>query len=144
MRSTGNQENPLTESDESYIALLSTLPPSTLSITKKLLGFLIFLNKRNVKISVCNFRLMCKIFDIPEDIAVGALRPLDSALYFPKTRDIGQTRPRFYHASFRDFLQDESRSHEYFIDTELTVVESIQSIARLAQAQFSSGMLRSV
>ena len=32
------------ESDESYTAVLSKLPPSTLSITKQLLGFLIFLS----------------------------------------------------------------------------------------------------
>jgi hypothetical protein len=57
---------------------------------------------------------ICNILNVRRDVAITALRPLHSVLRFPKA--IVSERPRFYHASFRDFLEDESRSQEYSIE----------------------------
>lgn len=139
----GDRENPLANLDAIYTAILSKISSNTLQLTKYLLALLIIFNA-NRTASYCNFRFMCKILDVSEDIAVSALRHLHSVLYFPEVKDLGKTRPRFYHASFRDFLQDNSRSNEYFIDKQAVMAELMQDIAGIAQAQFSSGKPHSI
>ncbi len=142
IRSKNTRENPFANLDAMYIAILSKIPSDTLQITKRLLGFLIFLNSKDIRVSDCNLRLIRNILDISGDATVTALRHLHSLLYIPKVKDISQTRPRFYHASFRDFLRDGLRSHEYFADTPAIVDEIFQGTARVAQAQFSSSRSR--
>ncbi len=144
MQSNKDKKNPLANLDIIYIAILSKIIPEDLHITKRLLQFLIYLHANNVAIEGCNFRLVCRMVGISIDVAVTALRHLHSVLYFPRSiKDVGQTRPRFYHASFRDFLHDEYRSREHFV-AKLDSLEFSKTVVYLAQTQFSSGRSLSI
>ncbi|KAF9442215.1 hypothetical protein P691DRAFT_779510 [Macrolepiota fuliginosa MF-IS2] len=68
------------------------------------------------KIKDFDLHCICNSLNIARDDAVTALRHLHSVLFFKKVRDIGKTCPHFYHTSFRDFVEDPSRSNEYSID----------------------------
>lgn len=136
-----SQENPLATLDALYLGILHRVPQEVLHVTKQLLGGLIFLETCRIKISDCDLRQMCNHLNITRDVAITALRNLHSVVYFPKVKDIAQTRPRFYHASFRDFLEDPSRSHEYFIDKQLVGDTIFQDVIRLAETRFSTRTL---
>ncbi|KAF9440391.1 hypothetical protein P691DRAFT_782487, partial [Macrolepiota fuliginosa MF-IS2] len=110
------QRNPLAALDALYEAILSQVPCELLKVAKDLIGTLLFLDHKSAKIKDFDLCRICNSLDIARDDAVTALHRLHSILFFPKTKDIGKTRPRFYHTSFRDFLEDPSRSNGYLID----------------------------
>ncbi|KAF9442210.1 hypothetical protein P691DRAFT_765453, partial [Macrolepiota fuliginosa MF-IS2] len=110
------RRNPLAALDVLYEEILSRIPHDLLKVAKGLIGTLLFLDRKSVKIRDLDFSRICNFLNIARDDAVTALRRLHSVLFFPRVKDIGKTRPRFYHTSFRDFLEDPSRSNEYLID----------------------------
>ncbi|KAF9440832.1 hypothetical protein P691DRAFT_817229 [Macrolepiota fuliginosa MF-IS2] len=87
-----------------------------MKVAKDLIGSLIFLDRKSANIRDFDLSRICNSLNIARDNAVTALRRLHSVLFFPRVKDIGETRPRFYHTSFRDFLEDPSRSNEYLIN----------------------------
>lgn len=132
-----NQENPLAFLDAIYIEILSRIPPGVLQVTKRLVGSCIFLDAAFVKVTDWDLRLTCNLLQITRHTAITSLRYLHSVMNFPKVEDVGRTRPHFYHASFRDFLEDASRSHTYHIDKNPIITELFQGIIRVARFQFS-------
>ncbi len=133
-----NRENPLAFLDAIYIEILSRIPSGVLQVTKKLVGSCIFLDAAPVKVSDWDLRLTCNLLQITRDEAITGLRYLHSVMEFPEIKDIGRTRPHFYHASFRDFLEDASRSHTYHVDKNPIAIELFQGTIRVARFQFSS------
>ncbi|KAF9441132.1 hypothetical protein P691DRAFT_715326 [Macrolepiota fuliginosa MF-IS2] len=112
------RRNPLAVLDALYGEILSRIPRELLKVAKDLIGTLLFLDHKSANIEDFDLCRICNSLDIARDDAVTALHRLHSILFFPKTKDIGKTRPHFYHTSFRDFLEDPSRSNEYLIDVE--------------------------
>ncbi|KXN92362.1 hypothetical protein AN958_08378 [Leucoagaricus sp. SymC.cos] len=115
LRHNAQRKNPLAVLDAIYAAIMSRLPPDCLDNAKKLLPPLIHLHRRSVKISDINFKNVYQSLKIARADAVAALRHLHSVIYFPRAKDFDETRPRVYHASFHDFLEDPSRSNEYTV-----------------------------
>ncbi len=111
-----DQENPLAPLDALYTEILSRISPGLLETTKRLLGAFIFLERSYVNSSDCGLRCICNLLDFKRDAAISALRSLHSVLRIPDAQDIANGRPRFYHASFQDYLEDSSRSKEYWVD----------------------------
>jgi hypothetical protein len=100
-----------------YTEIVSKVPPKLWEPAKKIISTIALFDHRRVARANTSLPLICNILNIPRDVALTALRHLHSVLSFPKV--IVSNRPRFYHASFPDFLEDEPRSHEYsFKETE--------------------------
>ncbi|KXN91464.1 hypothetical protein AN958_00726 [Leucoagaricus sp. SymC.cos] len=112
-KSNVSSDNPLVALDLIYIEILSKLSPDVFQVAKRLIASFIFLDRNNYRGDLRTLRDICNFLNIPKDIALTSLNYLHSVLHFPK--DIGSTRPQFYHASFRDFLEDPTRSGEYAI-----------------------------
>ncbi|KAF9450249.1 hypothetical protein P691DRAFT_726359 [Macrolepiota fuliginosa MF-IS2] len=110
------QRHPLAVLDAIYGEILSRIPRDLLKVAKDLITSLILFDRKSAKTSDINLSCICNFLIIERDDAITSLRHLHSVLSFPKTKDIGRARPRFYHKSFRDFLEDPSRSNEYSID----------------------------
>ncbi|KAJ3568127.1 hypothetical protein NP233_g5913 [Leucocoprinus birnbaumii] len=112
-RTTATLDNPLAALDLIYTEILSRVPRDMLHVAKSLIGSLIFLERDNRKGDRRTFRDICNFLGVSKDRALTSLSHLHSVLHFSK--DIGTAPPRFYHASFRDYLQDPTRSQEYAI-----------------------------
>ncbi|KAJ3561500.1 hypothetical protein NP233_g10156 [Leucocoprinus birnbaumii] len=110
LRVPAGQANPLASLDGIYTAILERVPSQVLSITTVLLSIIIVTHHRDVH----DFRKIREPLNISRENAITALRQLHSVLYFPPVTDVDKSRPRFYHASFQDFLEDASRSGIYF------------------------------
>lgn len=110
--------NPLAPLDSLYTEILSRISRNLLRTTKRLLGAFIFLGRSYVGPTEYSFRCICNLLDIRRDAAISALRSLHSVLRIPDPRNIASGRPQFYHASFQDYLEDRSRSGEYWADQE--------------------------
>lgn len=124
-----SKDNPLAVLDAVYTEILSRIPLDMLQITKRLIGSFIFLDRDNIRGERRSFRDICNFLDISKDTALTALGHLHSVLHFP--REIGSSRPRFYHASFRDYLEDPSRSHEYAIESQNAGIDFFSGSLRL-------------
>ncbi|XP_006458722.1 hypothetical protein AGABI2DRAFT_200559, partial [Agaricus bisporus var. bisporus H97] len=103
------KENPLAVLDSMYTEIVSRVPPDLMESVKKIIGSIVLLDREKVFKTSGTLPLICNILGISQDVALTALRHLHSVLLFPISKRIESTRPRFYHASFRDFLEDESR-----------------------------------
>lgn len=108
--------NPLAILDAIYTEILKRVPSNVIGPAKEIFAYMIHLDRRKAAKSKFNLALICNALFIPKDVAVTALHHLHSVLNFSGITDIGLTRPRFYHASFRDFLQDPSRSYEFSVE----------------------------
>ncbi|KAF7778407.1 hypothetical protein Agabi119p4_2752 [Agaricus bisporus var. burnettii] len=107
--------NPLAVLDAIYIEILKRVPSKVIGPAREIIAYMIDLDRRKVAKSKFNVALICNALIISKDVAVTALHHLHSVLNFSGIKDIGMTRPRFYHASFCDFLLDPSRSHEFSV-----------------------------
>lgn len=58
----------------------------------------------------------------------------------PRVKNIATSRPRFYHASFRDYLEDPSRSREYQIVKGTTAIDFFWGVFRFSQAMVSRAL----
>ncbi|KXN92888.1 hypothetical protein AN958_07308 [Leucoagaricus sp. SymC.cos] len=115
LRYNAQRKNPLAVLDAIYAAIMSRLPPDCLDNAKKLLPVLIHLQRHSVNISTIDFKGVYQSLEIVREDAFAALRHLHSVIYFSRVKDLDRTRPRVYHASFHDFLEDPSRSNQYAI-----------------------------
>jgi hypothetical protein len=107
--------HPLSALDAIYTAILDKVPHDVFHNTKCLLQIVLHCHRRTIKVSDFTFHNMCNYAQISIPAAVTALRHLHSVVHFPQVKDIGASRPRLYHASFGDYLEDSSRSHTYAI-----------------------------
>ncbi|KAJ3570831.1 hypothetical protein NP233_g4147 [Leucocoprinus birnbaumii] len=116
LRRSKEPKNPLSTLDVIYTAILARIPPARIKDLEKILPLLVYIHGRNIKVGDYKFRNMYEHFDISREDAITSVNYLHSVIYFPRVKDIGETQPRFYHASFRDYLEDPSRSGEYTIE----------------------------
>ncbi|KAJ3570829.1 hypothetical protein NP233_g4141 [Leucocoprinus birnbaumii] len=112
LRQSG-KNNPLSALDVIYTAILSRIPPTRMENLKKMLPLMIYVHRKSISVGHYKFRNMYEHFDISREDAITSFNYLHSVIYFPRVKDIGKTQPQFYHASFRDYLEDPSRSGEY-------------------------------
>ncbi|KXN92364.1 hypothetical protein AN958_08380 [Leucoagaricus sp. SymC.cos] len=115
LRHNTQRKNPLASLDAIYAAIMSRIPSDYLDNAKKLLPVLIHLQRHSVSIYTINFQGVYQLLKIAREDAFAALGHLHSVISFPHVRDLDETRPQVYHASFHDFLEDPSRSNEYAI-----------------------------
>ncbi|KAJ3576614.1 hypothetical protein NP233_g317 [Leucocoprinus birnbaumii] len=117
LRQSRKNKNPLSALDIIYTAILSRIPPTRMENLKKLLPLVIYVHRSSITVRDYKFRNMYEHFDISREDAITSFNYLHSVIYFPRVKDIGGTHPRFYHASFRDYLEDSSRSGDYTVET---------------------------
>ncbi|KAJ3570832.1 hypothetical protein NP233_g4146 [Leucocoprinus birnbaumii] len=113
LRRSKDPKNPLSALDVIYTAILARIPPVRMEDLKKLLSLAFYVNRKSIKVAKYKFRNMYEHFEITREDAITAFNYLHSVMYFPRVKDISETQPKFYHASFRDYLEDPFRSGEY-------------------------------
>jgi hypothetical protein len=121
-------QNPLSNLDAMYIQILRRISVEALPTTKRILGACIVMGKLQIISSQIDLCLVCNVLGISHDAAMTALRQLQSVLQIDGAQPQQPTptmprRPLFYHASFQDFLVDQPRSREYWIDRHAIGVE---------------------
>ncbi len=93
---------------------MSDVPRRLLPAAKTLIAFYLLADKvvywKSELVEVCN------ILGLQQNEAYAALRKLQSVLMCPSPKAAQSTGIKFFHASFPDFLLDQSRSNEYRID----------------------------
>ncbi|KAJ3568299.1 hypothetical protein NP233_g5801 [Leucocoprinus birnbaumii] len=102
---------PLSVLDAIYTAILSRVPSDVLNDTKQVLSILLRAH-RNTSVT---FREIYEHLEITQEDAIMALDHLHSVIFFSGANVIETSRPLFYHASFRDFLKDPTRSGDYAV-----------------------------
>ncbi|KAJ3576615.1 hypothetical protein NP233_g316 [Leucocoprinus birnbaumii] len=117
LRRSREPKNPLSALDVIYTAILDRIPPARMEDLNKLLPLVFHVSRKSIKVTDYKFRNMYEHFDISREDAITSFNYLHSVIYFPRVKDIGETQPRFYHASFRDYLEDPSRSGEHTVAT---------------------------
>ncbi|KXN81275.1 hypothetical protein AN958_05362 [Leucoagaricus sp. SymC.cos] len=115
--------NPLAVLDELYTEILEGIKPEIFQVTRQILCASMFLDRKGLHRGYWCLALICNSLSITRDAALTSLRPLYSVVKLAK---VGSTRPRFYHTSFRDFLQDPLRSRAYSIDPGLVGGDIVQ------------------
>ncbi|KXN91226.1 hypothetical protein AN958_01910 [Leucoagaricus sp. SymC.cos] len=110
-----HRENPFAVLDAIYTAILFNVPLQVLDNTKQILQIAFYHTRRGVSSEEVNFKGIYTYLGLSREDAIAALRPLHSVICFRKDRPIDRSRPYFYHASFRDYLEDPSRSGAYSI-----------------------------
>ncbi|KAJ3570836.1 hypothetical protein NP233_g4139 [Leucocoprinus birnbaumii] len=110
------KNNPLSALDVIYTAILSRIPPTRMENLKKMLPLMIYVHRRSINVRDYNCQNMYEHFDISREDAITSFNYLHSVIYFPHVKHIDKTQPQFYHASFRDYLEDPSRSCEYTVE----------------------------
>ncbi|KAJ3576612.1 hypothetical protein NP233_g315 [Leucocoprinus birnbaumii] len=116
LRQSRKNKNPLGALDVIYTAILFRIPSTRMENLKKILPLMIYVHRKSIQVGKYNFQNMYQHFDISREDAVTSFNYLHSVIYFPRVKNIGETQPRFYHASFRDYLEDPSRSCEYTVE----------------------------
>ncbi|KAJ3570239.1 hypothetical protein NP233_g4539 [Leucocoprinus birnbaumii] len=107
--------NPLEVLDAIYTTIMERVPNDMITNTKRLLEILIFFQRQKKNISDFTFRDMCEYLMIPHEDAVSALRHLHSVVFFGRGK-VENGRPRFFHASFPDFLENPARSNGFYVN----------------------------
>ncbi|KAF5347264.1 hypothetical protein D9756_009989 [Leucocoprinus leucothites] len=108
-----SRQNPLAALDAIYTAILARVPAEVVETTKQLLTTIVFHQRLNISPSPLNE--IRRILNLSLNDAIVALDKLPSVIYFSPSRYLDNACPRFYHASFPDFLRDRSRSHGYAV-----------------------------
>ncbi|KXN81498.1 hypothetical protein AN958_04522 [Leucoagaricus sp. SymC.cos] len=119
--------NPLVVLDELYTEILEGIKPGIFQVTRQILGASMFLDQKNLHRNNWCLSLICNSLGITRDAALASLRPLYSVIKLA-LKHSGDTRPDFYHTSFRDFLQDPLRSRAYSIDPGLVGGDIVQQV----------------
>jgi len=102
---------PFAELDKLYLQILSSCPTSNLPILKHILGFVV--NHWGVDMFVIEALLR-----LPPGKVKLMLRGLRSLVSFENGKFPGDVWIRLNHASFGDFLHDQERSKDYYVDPE--------------------------
>ncbi|KAJ3560378.1 hypothetical protein NP233_g10877 [Leucocoprinus birnbaumii] len=127
--------NPLESLDNIYQQILSSVPPSHLPHTMRILGFSILYSGH--KLSVRN---QATFLGIPQDFFYQYLQRLHSVINIPKPVQAVEASIRLYHASFSDFLRDPARSHDFCLDeTAIHYDVAVQSLLWLGTVELQSG-----
>jgi hypothetical protein len=120
-----NNSNPLAVLDAIYATILAKIPSDTLDNTKKLLQLLIFANHAYSRVDEFHFKYMYEYLGMNREDAISAFRHLHSVISFSQVTRKDENRPRFYHASFQDYLMNPSRSFQYSISTGSSFVSDL-------------------
>jgi hypothetical protein len=127
--------NSLAILDAIYTETISGVPNYAIQSAKNIIAWLAFFDNRNTNEETPDLALICILLGITKDVAITALHHLYSVLRLPRVGDIDSSRPRFYHASFRDYLEEPSRSHQFSIERHESAEKLHKSLFRFAQAK---------
>ncbi|KXN86947.1 hypothetical protein AN958_09444 [Leucoagaricus sp. SymC.cos] len=113
--------NPLEALDNLYLEILSTVPPSVLPMTMRILGLFIMypcISNRYTRASPEDLSVedQAAFLAIDKSAYKTALRRLYSVLYFHTASEGQPEILRLYHTSFADFLRDSLRSRQFCLD----------------------------
>jgi hypothetical protein len=133
-------ENPLIFLDAMYMEIVSKVPLKLLDPATRIIGTIVLCDQKGIRKPDATLPTICNILNIPKDVALTALRHLHSVLFFPKV--IVTTRPSFYHASFHDFLKDESRSHKYSINEAKIGDDLVEGLMKFYESESCDGKYR--
>jgi hypothetical protein len=104
--------NPFDLLDILYRTVMDSIPADSLPTTRSILGFYLLDEEMTGNPPLI---IACKVLGYDQSEAHAALRGLHSVLRFPPQGD-PKIHVSFLHASFSDFLRDESRSGKHWID----------------------------
>ncbi|KAK7028058.1 hypothetical protein VNI00_015009 [Paramarasmius palmivorus] len=109
-------DSPFTPLDALYHQILSSYPQAKRKQLRDALGFLMYFkdNPNETPHAERNVITMEILYGLPAGGAALLLRRSRSLI-----EGVEDGAPRIIHKSFRDYLEDESRSHEFFIDKEI-------------------------
>lgn len=127
--------NPLAILDTTYNEAVSGVPRNVIEPARDILAWLAFFDHRDPNEETPDLALICNLLDITKDVAITVLRHLYSVIRLPRVGDIDSSRPTFYHASFRDHLEDPSRSRHFSIEKHESAEKLHQSLFRFAQGK---------
>lgn len=105
--------NPLHSLDLLYRRILADVPRDALHITMRILAFYVFFPDAA---GLGSIQRLANFLSITQDRFYGAMRKLHSVLDIPQPNTAYYRTIEFYHASFRDFLEDEYRSGPFFLN----------------------------
>lgn len=109
-----DQDHPLIVLDTIYTRILNKINPNILEATKQLIAAAFFYNDEDIP--HCDLITVCNLLGITRVSAVAALRHLPSVIQIPRNaRDFPKTHLHCHHISFRNFLENSSRSGKYCI-----------------------------
>ncbi|KAK7028050.1 hypothetical protein VNI00_015001 [Paramarasmius palmivorus] len=106
--------SPFTPLDALYHQILSSYPKAKQKQLRDALGFLMYFQYPEESKMVPDLITMEILYDLPAGGAELLLRRARSLI-----KGVEDGEPEIIHKSFRDYLEDESRSHEFFIDKEV-------------------------
>lgn len=113
--SVATSENPLAALDAIYFQILSSIPTSALSTTKRILGH-VLLQLQDRK--TFGFVHTCNLLNLKQNVAYSALHKLHSVVRVPSPELAASTGLHIYHASFSDYLLNRRRSQKFWISLE--------------------------
>ncbi|KAF9451907.1 hypothetical protein P691DRAFT_756901 [Macrolepiota fuliginosa MF-IS2] len=127
------EQHPLSLLDAIYTQIFRKITPVMLGVTKRLLATALFYNDKNAP----HYDLIttCNLLGIARNKAVDALRYLRPVIRVPRQgKDLDRSHLRCYHTSFRNYLEDSSRSGNYHIDIPTTGADLFWASFRIMQA----------
>lgn len=113
------RQNPFQMLDLLYTQIMSDVPKEVLSTTMHLLGFYLLETILNLQKTPPSLLVTSNVLGLEQHATYAALRKLHSVLECPPPQKAARRPLRFLHASFSDFLRDQSRSQEYSVDLSL-------------------------
>ncbi|KAJ3573775.1 hypothetical protein NP233_g2209 [Leucocoprinus birnbaumii] len=124
--------NPLAKLDFLYTCILSDIPDHLYPITRRILAHFSYSREvtNHAMSDVLNksAQALCNWVNIDQNMFYGSLRKLYSLIDVPAPEKAATTPLRFYHASFQDFLVNETRSGRFFIEKEKALVDITKTL----------------
>lgn len=112
---TPNAASPLHALDLLYRQIMSGVPLAILPVTKRILAFCLFCPHTSRHADV-DAQTLANLLDLDQSTFYRALRKLHSVLEIPHAELAHKEPLKLIHASFGDFLRDETRSGKFAID----------------------------
>ncbi|KAJ3572020.1 hypothetical protein NP233_g3361 [Leucocoprinus birnbaumii] len=124
LRQSTSRQNPLATLDAIYSAILEKVPEDTLPMTKELLSVIVLTHK--CKVTEFPFSKIRGHLNLGQPTCLTALHHLHSVIKIPRSKNLDGTRPQFYHNSFREYLDDKSRSNDYYAGREVFLERALE------------------
>ncbi|KAJ3553460.1 hypothetical protein NP233_g12637 [Leucocoprinus birnbaumii] len=124
LRQSTSRQNPLATLDAIYSAILEKVPEDTLPMTKELLSVIVLTHR--CKVTEFPFSKIRGHLNLAQPTCLTALHHLHSVIKIPRSKNLDGTRPHFYHNSFREYLDNKSRSNDYYAGREVFLERALE------------------
>jgi hypothetical protein len=121
--------NPLAALDLLYSRILEKIPYIVYETTKQILAYMCHRNKLDKKTWLGSAQALSNFLRLDQHVFYKATRGLHSVMAMPDPEDAANSKLRFYHASFQDFLLDPNRSGKFVISEQDALDNIVQSSA---------------